>query len=215
MSVAGWHNHDEAAKQVPPFFWSLGTPVFANTEGKFKLQNLAPGDYHFIPRYVSRYWYVQSILMAPGAKTGKPVDATRVWTSVKSGDRLSGLTITLAQGAATLRGELVVSEGEFVPAKSWVYLVPAERERAEDVLRFFGSAVSPDRRFTLGNVAPGRYWIVTRAETEDGAAPLMKLRTPHENETRARLRREAEAVKTEIELKPCQTVADYKLTLKP
>jgi hypothetical protein len=42
----------------------------------------------------------------------------------------------------------------------------------------------------------------------------MKLRTPNETEMRARLRREAEAAKTEIELKPCQTVNDYKLSVK-
>lgn len=214
MSVAAWHKDDEAAKQVPQFFWSLGAPVFPDTEGKFKLQNLANGEYHFIPRYVSRYWYVQSILLVPNTKTTKPIDTTRVWTSVKPGDRLSGLTITLAQGAASLRGQLTLGEGEVLPARLWVYLVPVERERADDVLRFFGSAVSPERNFTIGNVAPGRYWIVTRAETEDGAAPLTKLRLPHENETRTKLRREAEAAKNEIELKPCQTVSDFKLPLK-
>jgi len=215
VSIAAWHKDDEVAKQVPQFFWSLGAPVYPDTEGKFKLQNLATSEYHFIPRYVSRYWYVQSILWPPAAKTAKPVDATRVWTSVKAGDRLSGLTITLAQGAASLHGQLVLGEGESLPAKLWVYLVPSERERAEDVLRFFGAAVSPDGKIVLGNIAPGRYLVVTRAETEEGAAPLTKLRLPHENETRARLRREAEAAKTEIELKPCQNVPDFKLPLKP
>jgi hypothetical protein len=89
LSVAAWHKDDEAAKKVPSFFWSLGAPVFADTEGKFKLQNLATGDYQFVLRYVSRYWYVQSIFMTPLANTGRPVDATRFWTSVKAGDRLS------------------------------------------------------------------------------------------------------------------------------
>lgn len=215
ISVAAWHKDDEAAKQVPQFFWSLGAPGFVDAEGKFKLQNLANGEYHFTPRYFSRYWYVQSILFPPNAKTTKPVDTTRVWTSVKAGDRLSGLTITLAQGAASLRGQLTVGEGELLPARLWVYLVPAERERADDVLRFFGSAVSPEKNFTVGIIAPGRYWIVTRSETEDGAAPLTKLRLPHETETRVRLRREAEALKNEIELKPCQTVSDFRLPLKP
>jgi hypothetical protein len=215
VSVAAWHKDDEAAKQVPSFFWSLGAPVSPDNDGNFKLLSLASGEYHFVPRYVSRYWYVKSVLLTPNAKTTKPIDTTRVWTSVKPGDRLSGLTITFAQGAASLRGQLTLREGEMVPAKLWVYLVPLERERADDVLRFFGSAVSPEKKFTVGNVAPGRYWLVTHAETEDGATPLTKLRLPHESETRARLRREAEAAKTEIELKPCQTVADYTLALKP
>ena len=215
ISMAAWHKDDEAAKQVPQFFWSLGAPTFLDLEGKFKLQNLANGEYYFTPRYVSRYWYVQSILFPPAGKTTKPIDTTRFWTPVKAGDRLSGLTVTLTQGAATLRGQVTVGEGEQPPAKLWVYLVPLERERADEVLRFFGSAVSPERNFTLGNVAPGRYWIVTRAESEEGAAPLTKVRLPHESETRARLRREAEAAKTEIELKPCQTVAGFNLPLKP
>jgi hypothetical protein len=215
ISVAAWHKDDEAAKQVPQFFWSLGAPVYPDAEGNFKLSNLATGQYHFIPRYVSRYWYIHSITLTPATKTTKPIDAARVWTAIKNGDRLAGLTITLAQGAASLHGQIVVGEGEQLPPKQWVYLVPAERERAEDVLRFYGSAVSPDGRITVGNIAPGRYWVVMRTETEEGAAPLTKVRLPDENETRAKLRREAEAAKTELELKPCQTVSDFKLSLKP
>jgi hypothetical protein len=36
------------------------------------------------------------------------------------------------------------------------------------------------------------------------------MRAPDETETRARLRRDAEAAKVEIELKPCQNVTDFK-----
>ncbi|HSD46092.1 MAG TPA: hypothetical protein VLB87_05695, partial [Pyrinomonadaceae bacterium] len=215
ISVSAWHKDDEAAKQVPQFFWGLGAPVFADTEGKFKLLNLATGEYHFIPRYVSRYSYVQSIAFPPPGRTTKPIDAARVWTSVKAGEQITGLTITLALGAASLHGQFVLAEGEQLPSKLWVYLIPAERERADDVLRFYGSAVSPEGRITVGNVAPGRYLVVTRAETEDGAAPLTKVRLPDANETRAKLRREAEAAKNEIELNPCQTMSDFKLSLKP
>lgn len=84
--------------------------------------------------------------------------------------------------------------------------MPAEREKAEEVLRFYGAAVSPDGKITLNNLAPGRYWLLTRVAVEGG---LTKLRQPDGNEIRAKLRREAEAVKTEIELKPCQNIAGY------
>jgi hypothetical protein len=40
------------------------------------------------------------------------------------------------------------------------------------------------------------------------------MRVPDETETRARLRRDAEAAKMEIEFKPCQSVTDFKLPLK-
>jgi protocatechuate 3,4-dioxygenase beta subunit len=215
ISVAAWHKEDELAKRVPQFFWSLGAPAYPDEEGKFKLQNLATGEYQFIPRYLSRHWYMQSMLLAPAAKTGKPIDATRAWTSVKAGDRLSGLTITIAQGAASLQGQVLAGEGESLPAKLWVYLVPAERERAEEPWRFYGSRASTEGKLTFGHIAPGRYLVAMRAETEEGEAPFMKLRSPHETEARARVRREAEAAKNELEFKPCQSVKDFKLPFKP
>jgi hypothetical protein len=40
------------------------------------------------------------------------------------------------------------------------------------------------------------------------------MRLPDQTEARARLRRNAEAAKTEIELKPCHGVVDFRLPLK-
>jgi hypothetical protein len=218
--VSAWHNDNEAAKEMPPVVWSMGVPVPPDADGNFVLRNLAPSEYYFIARYTARYWFLQSILFAStpvaGAKAAnKPVDATRVWTNVKSADKLTGLTITIAQGAASLRGKLVLGEGELVPSRLFVYLVPAERGRAEDVLRYFAGPVSPDGKITLNNIAPGRYWVLAQTVSDDVLSPLAKLRLPHETETRARVRREAEAAKTELEFKPCQSVTDFQLPLKP
>ncbi|HEY2963966.1 MAG TPA: carboxypeptidase-like regulatory domain-containing protein [Pyrinomonadaceae bacterium] len=220
MLVSAWHNDNDAAKEMPQFVWSIGAPVSPDAEGNFTLRNLAPAEYYFIARQTAKYWYLQSITFAPtpvaGAKVAsKPIDATRVWTNIKPADKLSGLTITIAQGAASLRGNLALGEGEQVPARLFVYLVPAERERAEDVLRYFAAPVSPEGKITLNNIAPGRYWILTQTVSDDTLAPLAKLRLPLETETRARFRREAEAAKTEIEFKPCQNVTDFQLPLKP
>jgi hypothetical protein len=218
--VSAWHNDNDAAKQMPPFVWSLGAPVPADAEGNFVLRNLAPGDYYFITRFSAKYWYLQSISFASpvpaGAKAAsKPIDATRIWTNVKPGDRLTGLTVTLAQGAASLRGRLVLGEGEQMPARLFAYLVPAEREKADDLLRFFAAPVSPDGEIALNNVAPGRYWILAQTYGDETVGPLTKLRLPNATETRAKLRREAEAAKTEIEFKPCQNIVDFQLSLKP
>ena len=73
-----------------------------------------------------------------------------------------------------------------------------------------GAAIKPDGKITLSNLAPGRYWLLAQPALDGG---LTKLRLPDATETRAKLRREAEAVKTEIELKPCQNVVDYQLKL--
>ena len=207
--VSAWHKQDEAAKAMPSFVWGIGTPASADAQGNFKLQNLAPSDYYFVARFPAKSWYLKSISLTTSA-TKKVVDATRVWTTVRSSERISGLKITLAEGAASLTGQVALAEGEAVPEKLSVYLVPAEKESSEDVLRFYATEVNPEGKITLNNLAPGRYWLLSRPALEGG---LTKLRLPDATEVRSNLRREAEAGKIEIELKPCQNVADYRLKL--
>jgi hypothetical protein len=66
----------------------------------------------------------------------------------------------------------------------------------------------------VNNLAPGRYWIVAQPAHDVAMSSLAKLRLPDQAEIRAKLRRDAEDSKTEIEFKPCQNVMDYELTLK-
>lgn len=220
--VSAWHNEKDKAKDRPQFIWSLGAPSSPDKQGDFSLRNLAPGQYHFVARLFPKYWYLKSISLGSSGKPetkptegNRSVDAARNWTSLKEGDRLSGLVIRLAEGAASLRGQVTIEDGKKLPPRLYLYLVPAEREKAEDVLRFFAAPVSADGKITLNNLAPGRYWIVAQPAIESGLSPLAKLRLPDEIETRATLRQDAEASKTEIELKPCQNVTDYQLALKP
>lgn len=219
--VSAWHNEKVKAQDQPQFIWSLGGPSSPDKEGNFLLRNLAPGQYHFIPRFSAKYWYLKSISLQPSSITGigateprRSVDAARQWTAVKAGDRLSGLVITLAEGAASLRGQIKIDDGRAIPARLYVYLVPAEPEKTEDLLRFFAAPIASDGSITLNNLAPGRYWIVAQPAIDGAISPLAKLRLPDETETRAILRRDAEAAKTAIEFRPCQNVTDYQLLLK-
>jgi hypothetical protein len=218
--ISAWHNEKNQAKDQPQFIWSLGAPSSPDKQGDFSLRNLASGQYHFIPRFSAKYWYLQSIsLQSSAAAAPKPpaanreVDAAQNWTTLKPGDRLSGLVIKLSEGAASLQGKITLGEGEQLPARLYVYLLPAEREKTDDVLRFFAAPVLSDGKIMLNNLAPGRYLIVTQPATDIALSPLTKLRLPDETETRAELRREAEASKTEIKFKPCQNVTDYQLPL--
>ena len=214
MTVGAWHNDTEAAKEVPQSVWAMGQPVKPDAQGNFVVRNLAPGEYYFVARVPAKTWYVRSIQFAP-ATAKKPVDATRVWTNVKFGDRLTGLAITLTQGGASFAGQLALAEGEKVPPRTFVYLAPVERERAENSLSYFGTPVTSEGKIAINNIAPGRYWIYAQTISEDAPMPLARIRFPHETETRAQIRREAEAAKTEIEFKPCQSVVDFKLPLNP
>lgn len=201
----------------PEYRWILGLQVNPDAQGNISIKNILPGRYIFVPQFAAKDWYLQSITLTPaataGTKTAAVIDAARAWTTVKSGDRLSGLTITLAQGAASLEGELVLKEGETQPEGAFVYLVPADREKASDVLRFFTSAINADRKIALSNIAPGRYWVLVKSETS--VTSVTKLRSPDQAEFRTQLRRDAEAANTTIELKPCQNVGGFKLGSPP
>lgn len=191
-------------------------PPMANPDerGNVSLKNLLPGRYYFTAQHFAKDWYLKSLVFAPpetaNTKAGKPLDAARTWTSLKPGDRLNGLTITLAQGAASVRGHLALSEGETPAEKLYVYLVPAVKEAEDDPLRFYVAPVTAAGKVSLNNLAPGRYLVFAQA-----AAPSTRLRLPDEKAYRMGLRRDAETVKTEIELKPCQRVTDLEVHVRP
>lgn len=214
-SVFARHKDDDAAKQVPKAIRSRTEPARPDEKGDFQLRNLVPGAYYFGPTLRAKQWFVDSITFGPpptnAATKTKQVDAPRVWTNIKNGDRLNGLTIALVQGGATLRGEFGEGPGERAPAGSFLYLVPVEREKANDVLRFFVTTIERNGWFEVNNIAPGRYWVLTQMGGGNSVETSTKVRLPHESETRAQLRREAEAAKIEIEFKPCQNVVDYRL----
>ena len=216
--ITPWHDEKAATKDQPQFPWSFGSPAFPDKQGDFTLRNLAPGQYRFHTRPLAKYWYLQSISLRPsvspaakGGPTTRAVDAARNWIAVRSGDRVSGLVITLAEGAASLKGQIKVAEGQKLLPKVFVYLVPAEADKAEDVLRYFVSPVAVDGSFALNNLPPGRYLTIAKASGENESNLLSKLRLPDDIETRVKLRREAGLAKTETELKPCQNLTDYSL----
>jgi hypothetical protein len=216
--------HEKRGKKNQPrllrFFTAQGSP---NKAGDFMLRNLAPGEHSLSTRFFAKYWYFQAItLQMPAAPTAtersasvnRPVNAARSWVNLKLGERLTGLTITLAEGAASLRGRITGAESDKLPPNLFVYLIPTEKEQAEDVLRFFTTAVTADGSFSLGNLPPGRYWAITRIVAENRWPDSFKLRMPDEADNRVKLRRDAELAKTSIELKPCQNVLDYQLPFK-
>lgn len=217
--IGPWHNEKVATNQ-PQFVWGLGGPTVPDKAGNFTLGNLAPSQYRFNTRPMAKYWYLKSIgwsaptVAAKGQQTNRPADAARNWTTLGSGERMSGLIITMAAGAASVNGQIDLAEGQKLPPRLFAYIVPAEREKANDILRYFSSMVSADGSFRLNNLPPGRYWLIAQPATENESNIFSKLRLPDETDLRARLLRDAEAGKTEAELKPCQNVTDFKLPLR-
>ena len=183
----------------------LGAVASPDASGVLVWRNVMPGRYRFEPRFYARYWYLKSIVINTSGAKPQKIDAAASWTSTKYGDQLTGVTITLAEGAASIRGH--------VQPETIFYLIPAEPDKATDVLRFFATDVTSDGAFSLTNVPPGKYLALTQENVDAQIATQAKLREPETEAAAARtkLRRAAEAEKIEIELKPCQNLADYQL----
>ena len=178
----------------------------------FSARNLESGSYRIDPRAPARGWYVRSIAIGPAqtaAGRNSTLAVARDGVTLRPGDHLSGLTVTITEGAARLRGHITAAEGQRVLAGLRVYLVPAERENAENVLRFFESGTEADASFAIDNIAPGRYWIITRTADDGDPAKVKPVR--QESALRGRVMREAEALKKEISFTPCEQSADYEL----
>lgn len=108
----------------------------------------------------------------------------------------------------------VTPEGTAVPADLHVHLVPADRERTNDVLRYSETTVMSDGSFAFSNIAPGRYFIVSRIEPGAETQGTSLGPSAWDRTARAKLRQEAEAAKVVVELKACQRLNDYPLALR-
>ena len=190
------------------FSANTGSP---DAGGAFSLRNMPAGRYQFEPRFYARYWYLQSIAINSAGSKAQRIDAASNWTTLKSGEQLANLTITLSEGAASIRGVVPVKEGETLPTGMVVYLIPNDKDKVEDVLRYFVTDVGADGAFTFNSIPPGRYSTLAQTNVETQIATLGRLRQPEAASERTKLRRLAETKKSELELKPCQNLADYQL----
>jgi hypothetical protein len=173
--------------------------------GAFTLRQLEPGAYRFEARPLDENFYVRSIQLPPAAGRAAPSGVLHVG----SGQQLSGLSVRLAAGAASAAGSVVPAEaGAPALGSLRVYLVPAERERADEVLRYAEATPTPGGSFAFRNLAPGRYLLVVRAVEANEARPRP---ASWDADARARLRRDAEAAAVTLELQPCQRASDLTL----
>ncbi|HEY8461228.1 MAG TPA: carboxypeptidase-like regulatory domain-containing protein [Blastocatellia bacterium] len=184
-------------------------------KGEFMVYNLEAGRYFLEPSLPDENWYVKAITApAPSSASARGAAARQAnvagrGIALKSGEKISGVTVTIAEGAASVSGKAVpAKEGERLPPRVRVHLVPAETAAANDALRYAEAFARSDGSFLLTNVSPGKYWLVARAMPEDELSNGTPAPVARDAIERAKLRKEAEAMKTEIELKPCQRVTD-------
>jgi hypothetical protein len=194
-------------------------------KGEFTVYYLAVDRYFLEPRLPNENWYVKAIT-APasasasayaggGARGALPADISRNGITLKVGEKITGVVATIADGAAGLIGKVIPpAEGSRLPARLRLHLVPAEARAADEVLRYAESFARSGGSFSLSNIAPGKYWLIARAAPDDEISDNPTLPAAWDSNERAKLRKEAEAMKIEIELKPCQRLSDQIVRFK-
>jgi hypothetical protein len=234
MLLRARRDRDGGESGFQRLFANTTSEISPAASGDFTLRSLRDGRYLLNAQLADENFYVRSITLTPNvantttsansnanmtANAATPnaraavtmLDLARVGFTLKPGERLGGALVTVAAGAATLRGRVATGEGEQLPDALRVYLVPAERERAEDVLRYSETSARADGTFTFRNLAPGRYLLLARVVNESDARQARTRPLILDPNFRTQLRRDAEAAKNSVELQPCQRAADFTL----
>ena len=182
-------------------------------DGGFTVKNLEAGRYRINTDLPDENWYIRAVTQAA---TPKPIDVSRAGVTLKQGEKISGIEMIIAQGAASLSGRVVPSrEGAQLPKRLRAHLVPAETTAADDLLRYVEAPIRADGSFEFKHIAPGKYLLHTRQAAEKEANDDHARPVAWDTVERAKLRREAAAAKNEIELKVCERVKEYVLRLQP
>lgn len=210
--------HDDRKDTLDAISGPLGAfkDTTPNEKNEFIISLLQPGTHWLAVQFPAEHLYLKAISLPQAEPNTKPIDAARTGVRLKSGDRVTGLLVTMSEGAARLAGKVVVGADSKPPdTKMKVHLVPAEPEAADDVLRYFESDVSIDGAFTLVNVQPGKYWLVARETADAEQADSSRKPLALDAGARNALRSEGEASKSTIELTTCQVVNDHRLKYVP
>ena len=214
---------DEVRKQGGPLMVSLfgGVGTTLDAKGEFTIKSVETGKYRFAIRLPTSAWYVRAInppaapvqpLRGPGtAAPVAPSELSQGIVTVKSSERVTGITIFVGQDAAGLSGKIETDAA--IPEDLYVHLVPVEREQANNVLRYSEAAVNSDGSFEFKHVAPGNYFIASRVKPPTAEGPPRDV--AWDASSRSKLRTAAEAANVSVELKPCQRLVDYGLKLQP
>ncbi len=204
-----------------PDLWSFGDAP--NESGEIRFSNLEAARYRVMAKFPSESWYLKSVTTKlpttkpVGTKAGTlsplpvMVDLGKTGLSLSPGEKMKDLLVTISDGAANLKGSIVTDPKNALPARMRVFLIPAGKEFADDLLRYY-EAKTKTGAFAFENLAPGKYLLLARPIAETESDEILATPTAWEGAARLPLRREAEAAKQMIELSVCQKVRDFTLS---
>ena len=205
-------NSKETAADVPLLYNSFGREAGLDDKSDFAFKSLIRGNYLIVPQPPDPGWFVKSIEAGTKSATAKSsANIPRDGVAVNAGDRVSNINVTFTDGAATLKGHVTLQKGEQLPARLRFYLVPAEKESTDNVLRYFETGVQRDGTFSIGNVTPGQYFAITRSAEDVDATTTKSVR--RDSAFRNDVLKAATTLNRPIAFKPCEQNGEYEFPL--
>jgi protocatechuate 3,4-dioxygenase beta subunit len=208
----------DTKETIDPLNGPLG--AFKNTtpneKSEFIISLLRAGRHYVDVQLPAEHLYLRAIALQPPDPKAKAIDAVKSGVQLKSGDKITGVVVTVGEGAAKLSGTVITDPANKPPeAKMRVHLVPVEPDAAEDVLRYFEADVSAEGGFAFTNLQPGKYWLVGRETSDSEQGDADRKAVALDAGARTALRFEGEASGKVIQLTYCQIVGDYRLKYVP
>jgi len=209
---------DDVQADAPPFLRYSGVSVQRVEEnGRFTIKGVEPGHYRIVARPLDENLYVKTITASAAtparraaARGANPAGGvSRSGFTFRQGEKMTGVMVTSSAGAASLRGKVAPeNEGARLPSRLRLHLIPADPKAADDVLRYAETIVRSEGAFAFNNIAPGKYRLLSRAVPDNEPIDRPPLPAAWDANERANLRKEAETIMLEVDLKPCQRVTD-------
>jgi hypothetical protein len=209
---------DDLRAGAPTFLrYSGASNQRVGEDGRFTINGVEPGHYRILARSADERLYVKAITAyaAPPARRGAARGAnpaggvSQNGFTFRPGEKMTIGAVTFAEGAASLRGKVAPeNEGARLPSRLRLHLIPADPKAAEDVLRYSETIARSEGAFAFNNIAPGKYRLLTRVVPDDEPIDRPPFPAAWDANERASLRKEAEAMNVEVELKPCQRLTD-------
>jgi hypothetical protein len=179
----------------------------ADAKGEFTLRNLHAGTYRLSVTLPNSGWYLKAFTRAVNPRT---TDSRIVSDGVTlTNQSVSGLNVTLGEGAATIRGAVVTAEGKMVKDRLLIYLVPVEKDSSSNLLRYFETRSDADGRFELRYIPPGEY-LMAATNSEEDRSPGFLIR--QDSSLRAKVVRDAQKLNQGLTVKPCERVENFELS---
>jgi len=198
-----------------PFF-DYQNQTTAATNGEFQISDLSNGNYRLRTYLPAEDWYIKSISRLSSrtpaeTQAAKPLATPAESIVLGNGEGLSNVMLNLSTGGGAITGQIAAEQTAAATAfPNRMYLIPSEKERADDTLRYADAPINSDGAFSFQNLAPGRYFLLSKVanETENPARPLA-----WDPKERAKLLHDADTLGAPVEIKPCQAMRNLKASI--